>query len=57
MASRDDPARPLPDDQVSLGSYRSDAYTLPCDPVEDDVRSEVSHDSFDSYCREEELPS
>lgn len=47
----------MPDDQVSLGSYHSDAYTLPCDPFGDDMCSESSHDSYDSYSREEELPS
>lgn len=57
MAWKDKQDRPLPSDQVSLGSYHSDAYTLPCNPFEDDARSEFSHDSYDSYCREEELPS
>ncbi|KAJ4388828.1 hypothetical protein N0V93_006289 [Gnomoniopsis smithogilvyi] len=57
MPWEDKRARPLADDQVSLGSYHSDAYTLPCDPFEDDVRSQHSRDSYDSSCHEAELPS
>lgn len=57
MAWRDEQVRPVPDDQVSLGSYHSDAFTLPCGPVEDDLLSEASHESYDSYCPEPELPS
>lgn len=59
MACSNKETRPLSDDQASLGSGLSDAYTLPCAPVYyyDDACSEYSHDSYDSDCREEELAS
>lgn len=56
MAWRDEQTR-FEDDKVSLHSYHSDDHTLLGGPMEQEVRSQVSHDSYDSYCREEELAS
>lgn len=46
-----------PADQASISSYHSDAFTLPCQDVDDDVRSIASHDSFDSCNFARDMPS
>ncbi|ROV93641.1 hypothetical protein VMCG_08100 [Cytospora schulzeri] len=53
-------AQGVRDDEVSVGSYHSDAYTLPCHNMDDDGRSIMSvssYESYDSFCPRERLPS
>ncbi|KUI61187.1 hypothetical protein VP1G_08354 [Cytospora mali] len=59
MAFKADP-RSFEDDEASVGSYHSDAYTLPGHHMDDDGRSimsALSHESYDSFCPRERLPS